>query len=277
MTEPGHLVRGRDRTIPGQRFWKMAAVAAFIGALGIWAIDKASPERAKGSDAQAKGSAGQVKAPASNETQSAPPERFDYLVREDYFAGLAGDQAALERAIKVCEEALAKNPKHAEALVWHGSGLMLRSRFAFQKGDIRNGAQWWERGLDEMDQAAGIEPSNIGVLIARGATLLGAARYAADPKQSKTMLEKGVRDYEAVLEMQRPYFTKLSPHARGELLFGLGSGWHQLGNADRARAYFRRVLEEGKGSGHEAQASQYLDSGALKQAQPMTCTGCHSK
>src|SRR5215472_2382702 len=142
MKEPEHHVRGRDRTIPGQRFWKMAAVAAFIGALGIWAIDKASP--------------GQVKAPASNETQSGPRERFDYLVREDYFAGLAGDQAALERAIKVCEDALAKNPKHAEALVWHGSGLMLRSRFAFQKGDIRNGAQWWERGLDEMDQAAGI-------------------------------------------------------------------------------------------------------------------------
>src|SRR5262249_30281967 len=152
MKEPEHHVRGRERALPGQRFWKMAAVAAFIGALMVWAIDKASPGQVRGSDAQAKTSARQAKAPASNETQSRPREPFDYLVGEDYFAGLAGDQAALERAIKVCEEALAKNPKHAEALVWHGSGLMLRSRFAFQKGDIRNGAQWWERGLDEMDQ-----------------------------------------------------------------------------------------------------------------------------
>src|SRR5215831_12251097 len=98
MKEPEHHVRGRDRTIPGQRFWKMAAVAAFIGALGILAIDKASPgqvrgsdaqvrgsdaqvrgsdaqvrgsdAQVRGSDAQAKGSAGQVKAAASNETQS---------------------------------------------------------------------------------------------------------------------------------------------------------------------------------------------------------------
>src|SRR5262245_15120454 len=115
MKEPEHLARGPERALPGQRFWKMAAVAAFIGALVIWAIDKASASQAKAGAAQAKGSAAQAKAPASNETQSGPRERFDYLVREDYFAGLAGDQAALERAIKVCEEALAKNPKHAEA------------------------------------------------------------------------------------------------------------------------------------------------------------------
>src|SRR5262249_36465549 len=223
-------------------------------------------------------------APAASEkrlatagTQADPTQRFDYLVREDYFAGLAGDQAALERAIKTCEEALAKNPKHAEALVWHGSGLMLRSRFAFQKGDIRNGAQWWDRGLAEMDEAMAIAPSNIGVLIARGATLLGAARYAHDANQTRAMLEKGVGDYEAALEKQRPYFARLSPHARGELLFGLGAGWHQLGNAEKAQAYFRRVQDEGKGSGHESQAALYLNSGALKQSQPMTCTGCHTK
>ena len=44
-------------------------------------------------------------------------ERFDYLVREDMFRGYAGDTAALERAMALCEARLAENPEHAEALV----------------------------------------------------------------------------------------------------------------------------------------------------------------
>lgn len=48
------------------------------------------------------------------------PQRFDMLVREDFFSGFAGDADALERAMKKCEEILAKDPKNAEALVWHG-------------------------------------------------------------------------------------------------------------------------------------------------------------
>src|ERR1051326_6901329 len=60
--------------------------------------------------------------PASTGQQAATT-RFDFLVREDFFAGMAGNREAFNRAMKVCEDALAKNPKHAEAMVWHGSGL----------------------------------------------------------------------------------------------------------------------------------------------------------
>ena len=42
---------------------------------------------------------------------------FDTLVREDFFAGFAGDSEALERDMKKCDEELARNPKNAEALV----------------------------------------------------------------------------------------------------------------------------------------------------------------
>src|SRR4051812_12527716 len=51
-----------------------------------------------------------------------PGERFDEIVRGDFFAGMMGDTARLERGMKYCEEVLSKNPKHAEALVWHGGG-----------------------------------------------------------------------------------------------------------------------------------------------------------
>ena len=58
--------------------------------------------------------------------QAAPPptpQRFDMVVRADFFAGFAGDEARLAKGMATCEEVLAVTPNHAEALVWHGSGL----------------------------------------------------------------------------------------------------------------------------------------------------------
>lgn len=55
-----------------------------------------------------------------------PPRRFDALVRADFFAGLAGDQVRFQKAMDLCERTLAKDPRHAEAMVWHGSGLLER-------------------------------------------------------------------------------------------------------------------------------------------------------
>ena len=55
------------------------------------------------------------------QTAAAAPQRFDYLVRADFFAGAAGDEARLAHVLDVCEQALEKNPNHAEARVWHGA------------------------------------------------------------------------------------------------------------------------------------------------------------
>src|SRR5262245_41197143 len=66
-------------------------------------------------------------------------QRFDYLVREDMFRGFAGDTAALERAMALCETRLAENPNNAEALVWHGTGLLFRAGEAVRTGDYDKG------------------------------------------------------------------------------------------------------------------------------------------
>src|SRR5258706_13442887 len=65
----------------------------------------------------------------------AASQRFDYLVRADFFAGAAGDEARLAHVMDVCEQALAQNPNHAEAHVWHGAGLLVRAGRAFRHGD----------------------------------------------------------------------------------------------------------------------------------------------
>src|SRR5215475_7620383 len=104
------------------------------------------------------------------------PQRFDYVVRADFFAGAAGDEARLARVIEICEQALEKNPNHAEARVWHGAATLVRAGQAFQKGDMSAGGPLFDRGVKEMNDALALAPNNTGVLIPRGAVLLQATQ-----------------------------------------------------------------------------------------------------
>lgn len=44
------------------------------------------------------------------------PVRFDYKVRDLYFAGMGGDRASLEKAMAITTETLKTEPNHPEAL-----------------------------------------------------------------------------------------------------------------------------------------------------------------
>ncbi len=96
-------------------------------------------------------------------------ERFDFKVRNYFFAGFTGDAASLEKGMKICEEALAADPKNAQALVWHGSGVFFQAGQAFQKGDSQKGMELWQRGLKEMSDAVTLAPDALAVVIPRGA------------------------------------------------------------------------------------------------------------
>ena len=103
-------------------------------------------------------------------------DRFDMLVRDDFFAGMMGDTARLDRGMKICEEILAKNPRDAEALVWHGGGLLTRAAEAYRKSNSALGDRLWNLGIKEMNDARASEPANMRVKIGRSATLIGISR-----------------------------------------------------------------------------------------------------
>lgn len=203
--------------------------------------------------------------------QAGQTGRFDTRVREDFFAGFAGNQAAFERAMALCERTLQTDPNHAEALVWHGSGLLFRAGQAFGGGRMSEGEELWARGMREMDTAVGLAPDSVAVLIPRGATLLEVSR-ATPPDIAKPLLERAVGDYEKVHNLQRSYFATLSAHARGELLFGLAEGLHRLGQTEKARKYFQQVIDGAEGSGRVPHARAML---AGETPKPMRCVGCH--
>jgi tetratricopeptide (TPR) repeat protein len=202
------------------------------------------------------------------------PARFDKLVRADFFAGFAGDTIRLLKAMEACERTLADNPKHAEALVWHGSGLLFQAGVAFTAGDMGKGGELWTRGLKGMSEAVALAPDQVTVLIPRGATLLQASRNAPGPS-GRALLEQGLADYEKVLALQASYFHTIGDHPRGELLFGLAEGYGRLGRPDKARMYFERIVNEVAGSGQAPRAEAWLKTGVLPGINGSGCVGCH--
>lgn len=206
--------------------------------------------------------------------QAPAAQRFDYLVRADFFAGMAGDEARLQHAKSVCEEALAANPKHAEALVWHGSILFFEAGRTFGKGDFAAGGQLFQRAMQEMNDAVAIAPDNPGVLIPRAAVLIEGTR-TMQPDMARPLLESAVANYERVLDIQKPIWSTLGDHAKGELLFGLADASARLGRQDKAREYFNRLIADAPTSGQAPRAKTWLETGAVPKATGIGCVGCH--
>jgi len=201
-------------------------------------------------------------------------DRFDMKVRNYFFAGLAGDGASLQKGMKICEDILASDPNQPEALVWHGTGLITRSREAFQKGDQQNGAILWQRGLDEMDQAENMAPNDLGVRIVRGAVLLIASQYLPS-EAAHPLIEKGLSDYEKAYSVQGPDLSRLGTHKSGELMIGMADAYARLGQQDKAQQWFERIQKDLPGTPYAASAATWLETNRLKPQQA-GCLGCHT-
>ena len=194
-------------------------------------------------------------------------------VRVDYFDGVRGDQAALDRAIAACEATLAKNPMHAEAMVWHGAGLVARSIPKFRSGDIAGGRALNQQGVEEMNRAVALAPTNVAVRIPRGAVLLAMAPFVpAD--QREALYRDGASDYEVTLAQQTAYFSKLTLHAREQLLYGLTDAYASLGDVEKARAYYQRMTSDAAGSELLDRAKARADGKPVDG--PAPCEQCHA-
>lgn len=203
-----------------------------------------------------------------------PHAHFDTVIRNEFFAGLQGDARAMALAMAACDRLLADDPTAAEPMVWHGSGLMYSSGAAFGRGDINTGMTLYARSLDEMASAVKLQPNSPGVLIPRGATLLGATLKMEGNPQRDTLLRLALGDYLKVLELQQDRFASLGTHPRGQLLLGIADAYARLGQTADARTYFERIVHELPDTEYAVRAQHGLDNGKLTVSEE-TCTGCH--
>jgi tetratricopeptide (TPR) repeat protein len=202
-------------------------------------------------------------------------ERFDYKVRGYFFSGYTGDQAALQTGMKICEQELSTNPRNAQALVWHGTGLYYKAFGAYQQGDFQKGAEFAQRGMKEMDEAVALAPADLGVRIPRGAFLLTSSHYVSDPAMAHPLIEKGVSDLEKAYDIQQNHLSQMGTHPRGELMIGLADGYSRLGLQDKAQRWFERIQTELKGTPYELSANLWFQTKSLP-ADKAGCLGCHT-
>lgn len=216
-------------------------------------------------------------AAAGAAAQESRPQRFDYLVREDLFAGFRGDQARFDKGMKTCEDALKENPKNAPAMAWHAAGLLYASGQSFRTGDPQKGMELWDRALKESDAAADLDPTNPGVIIPRAASMMAAARFAPE-NLARPLRQRVVVDYERTLESQKPYLENLGVHPRGELLSGLAENYHWMGNSEKSREMLQRIEKELYGTVYQKNATAWLKNPPTDpKASTLTCQGCHTK
>lgn len=202
-------------------------------------------------------------------------ERFDLKVRNYFFAGFAGDTAKMEKGMKLCEDALSADPKNAEAMVWHGSGILYHAGQAFQSGDQQKGGELWQTGLKEMDRAVELAPDDLGVRIPRGSVFLTASRYLPTPDMAQPLVEKGLADFEKAYDLQASRLSELGTHPRGELMIGLADAYSRTGQQEKAEVWFQRIQKEMAGTPYAKSASIWLETKKLAPAQA-GCLGCHT-
>ncbi|HEY3065691.1 MAG TPA: hypothetical protein VGL09_07860 [Methylomirabilota bacterium] len=211
--------------------------------------------------------------PAADEPP--PPPRFDDLVRADFFAGLRGDAARLERAMQLCETTLAADPAHPSALVWHGAALMFLAGRAAAAQDPVTARGRAQQGQAEMDRALALAPDSLSVMLVRAVVLSASAPRMRDREAGRAALRSAVGGFERALAIQQPYFDQLSVHSRGELLAGLAESYARLGDSAKSRGYLERMVTELPDTPYQARARAWLEDGA--ESQQLTCLSCHRR
>lgn len=202
-------------------------------------------------------------------------QRFDFKVREDMFAGMDGDTAAFDRAMKLIADTLAAEPDHAQALVWRGNGRLFLAGHAFQRGAIDEGRALASQGVADMERAVALAPTEIAVRIPRAAGLMPFARGLRpfNRPEADRLTRVAMSDFEFAMQASTPQWSKLGEHNRGELLGALADGWLQLGDVAKANVYLDRMTNELPGTPYARNAElRRADPAARK---PLTCLGCH--
>jgi non-heme chloroperoxidase len=201
--------------------------------------------------------------------------RFDFKVREDFFAGLDGDKEAMNRALGVIAETLASDPDNAQALVWRGDARLYQAGLAARRGDFAEGRTLFHDGIADMDRAVSLEPANPAVRIPRATGLMPYAQGLRpfDRATADRLTATALGDFEFVVKQAGADWGTMAVHDRGELLGALADGWLQLGKPDKANPYLDRMVVELPGTPYAVNAgARRADPSAAK---PLTCLTCH--
>lgn len=199
-------------------------------------------------------------------------------VREDIFAGfMAGDMPRFEVGMTKVEQELKANPTDTDALAWRGGGKLLRAVRAHESGMEDVFTRLYADARNDFDRAAeiaGKQPVIAGVLaIAGGSYVVFADRFPAELRREAWT--RAQENYQALLNLQKPYLVQLPPHMRGELLAGLAQAAQRLGDTELANTRLAELIAAMPASAYANRALRWQEQPGIAGKTSLTCQTCH--
>jgi tetratricopeptide (TPR) repeat protein len=192
---------------------------------------------------------------------------FDYFsVQRDILTGIS-DPQALKRGMEACEKALAVQPDHPAALVYHGIGLLIESQTQ---------PELFPKGIAEMDRAVQLDPANLGVRIPRASTLMAISRQMPESPFRQAQIAKARADFQYAFDTQKDQLDELGTHPLGELLQNLGDIYSRLDKPEEARKYYALIQNKLPGTEYYKRAQQWMETSKPLPAEQAACIGCHT-
>ncbi len=173
---------------------------------------------------------------------------------DDFAEGLAGDEAALGRAIENSKRLLEANPDDANIAAWHGYGLTVQCGRFFEEGKSREGIEMWSRGLELINRSIDRDPGLVVARLFRARSAYETSRHDPDPQRSGDAARQAAEDLETVLGAWPADAALPDPDWKRTDLHGwLADVYEKLGDKERAKAHREKSGRPAKAEGAPAQ------------------------
>lgn len=180
--------------------------------------------------------------------------------RRRFFAVFRGDFATFEAAFREIQAMVDEDPDDPRALVWLGNGQTVRAGLLHFQGREREARLLFTASNRNLDRAVTLAPDDPNIYMMRAATLYVQGQYLPEGYADRATWERLRDDCLRFIEfIGEDRLMRVSIHMRGETFASLGHAYQQLGEYEKARTAFARLLEIVPGTTYIERAQERID------------------
>jgi hypothetical protein len=196
-------------------------------------------------------------------------------MRNDLFAAMAGKPERLQNILDASGKTLAKNPDHAQALLWRGVATLAGFFVEAQKGNVAAAMPAFGKAEADMDRAVSLAPDDLEIRVIRAVMYSPASRGMPSPFSDR-LLEKTRSDFQHTFNLQEKQLAELGTHPLGELLQGLADAYSRQGKTSDAEKYYRMIQSRLKDTEYARRADEWMKTKQPLPESRTQCVGCHT-
>jgi len=179
--------------------------------------------------------------------------------RRKFFSVFRGDFKTFDKAYAEIQVMLQKNPRDARALVWLGNGQTVKAGVLNVKGQKAEAQRLLATSRQTLDRAVALRPSDPNIYMMRAATLYIQGQYWPAAQVPRANWEKLRDDCLRFIRFIGPTrMPRTSIHLRGETYGELGIAYLKLGEKDKAKSAFEKVIALCPGTAYAERAKKEI-------------------